>query len=816
MQIKQIEAIRSTKNRIISLVIAVCMLIGLIVVPVESTLAQINDHPDTIAPYISNLEQGLLVLVNRERISRGLLPLSTFPALQQVARQRAAESVEWWENHRRPDGVRSWDTILPEFGITGSGGENLARGSLTTPNLAFELWRNSPGHWAQIINPSYRHLGAGYHPLSFNHRWAQIFLPGNITGIHVHESQRELALPLGATLEEMGVMLVLTCSVHGISFMPVITEMHTAFDNMSQTRQAVTIRYDNFTTTVHITPHPAPSIRQLFPCAGLADAVVNVFRDPSMVNLTGRPNITLDDSLTPQAFRNLMTFEPNHFTPLPITSLEGIQHFPELRALHIWGRVDVQSGTRRFITPEEHPLYDLSPLIGLNNLERVRLEGKTQVTDLNPLAQIPSLRQLTINNSIISDFSPLAVLDDMQLLILNENRYLTDLSFISNYQRLERLEMRHNNINDAVLRSLTGNLPNLTRLDLRNNNITDISPFAGFTNIEWLELDNNQIVDVSPISGMHNLLRLSLDNNEISNVAPLANLRSLTSLNLRRNEILNVTSLLGLTQLESLQLDTQRITLTPILHSNSISIPYPANISPPTSISGNGVYDSVAGIITWNALSVHATQVSFNFSTEITVGNALRSQIPPNPPLLSGSVTQPLLRLDSASEWAHDSIMRAADLGIIPSNLQADYNRPITRSQFASLAVYLYEHVTASTILGRSDFTDTDLVDVRKAAYIGVVTGVGGGRFDPDALLTREQAAVMVARLANVIGNPLVMQLPTFADNDQISTWAFDGVGQMQASGIMGGVGNNRFDPHGAYTREQSVITMLRLFDIVN
>jgi len=39
-------------------------------------------------------------------------------------------------------------------------------------------------------------------------------------------------------------------------------------------------------------------------------------------------------------------------------------------------------------------------------------------------------------------------------------------------------------------------------------------------------------------------------------------------------------------------------------------------------------------------------------------------------------------------------------------------------------------------------------------------------------------------------------------------------VGLVQGSGIMGGVGDNRFDPQGEYTREQSILTMLRLYKL--
>jgi len=168
------------------------------------------------------------------------------------------------------------------------------------------------------------------------------------------------------------------------------------------------------------------------------------------------------------------------------------------------------------------------------------------------------------------------------------------------------------------------------------------------------------------------------------------------------------------------------------------------------------------------------------------------------------------------SAWAAPLVEQAVALGLVPQGLQTNYTQPTTRAEFAALAVSLYETVTGDTITGRAAFNDTTDVNVQKAGYLGVVTGVGGGNFNPSGQLTREQAAVMLTRLANAIGQPLPASAPTFADNAQISSWAFDAVGQAQASGIMGGVGDNRFAPSGDYTREQSIITILRLFELLD
>jgi hypothetical protein len=170
--------------------------------------------------------------------------------------------------------------------------------------------------------------------------------------------------------------------------------------------------------------------------------------------------------------------------------------------------------------------------------------------------------------------------------------------------------------------------------------------------------------------------------------------------------------------------------------------------------------------------------------------------------------------LNTASAWAHEDINKAVAAGLVPKDLQSLYTQTTTRVEFCALAASLYESIKGE-IAGRSNFVDTNDANVQKMAYIGVVSGVGNSKFDPNTKITREQAAAMLARLANAIGKPFAKIAPTFADNGQISSWAFEYVGQIQAALIMNGVGDNRFAPQNPYTREQSIITILRLFAAV-
>ena len=162
------------------------------------------------------------------------------------------------------------------------------------------------------------------------------------------------------------------------------------------------------------------------------------------------------------------------------------------------------------------------------------------------------------------------------------------------------------------------------------------------------------------------------------------------------------------------------------------------------------------------------------------------------------------------SNWAKTDVEAAIGEGLVPERLRNAYTQNATRAEFCALATALYEKELGE-ITERKTFSDTQDANVEKMAAVGVVNGVGGGRFAPDAKLTREQAATMLARLSEAMGKPIPAQEPTFADSGSISAWAKAAVGQMQQSGVMNGVGDNRFSPAGAYTREQSIVTMLRM-----
>lgn len=177
---------------------------------------------------------------------------------------------------------------------------------------------------------------------------------------------------------------------------------------------------------------------------------------------------------------------------------------------------------------------------------------------------------------------------------------------------------------------------------------------------------------------------------------------------------------------------------------------------------------------------------------------------------------------DTPSAWAQKSVDAARAAGIVPAQVNSAFDTAITREDFCSLAAAVYrawekkDALTAHTSSSVS-FSDTDNADVLLCASAGVVNGVGNGKFAPQKNITRQEAASMLYRLAALNKNTKddeATSLPhIFADSANIQSWAWKNVDWVYRQGIMNGMGENTFAPNGEYTREQSIVTALRLYD---
>lgn len=183
---------------------------------------------------------------------------------------------------------------------------------------------------------------------------------------------------------------------------------------------------------------------------------------------------------------------------------------------------------------------------------------------------------------------------------------------------------------------------------------------------------------------------------------------------------------------------------------------------------------------------------------------------------------------DEMSSWAYEEVTAAIEEDFIPVYLQNLYRSNIKRNEFCSTVIKAITEIldTDADALVR-ERTGKDLSDWEKeypfsdttdscviAAYaLGIVNGRGNGVFDPYSTISRQEAAAFLTRGAKVLGmDTTVIEDVTFADAADVAAWAKDDVSYVYQINVMGGTGNDTFSPLGTYSREQSFVTVYRLY----
>jgi len=169
------------------------------------------------------------------------------------------------------------------------------------------------------------------------------------------------------------------------------------------------------------------------------------------------------------------------------------------------------------------------------------------------------------------------------------------------------------------------------------------------------------------------------------------------------------------------------------------------------------------------------------------------------------------------SDWAQEAVRALSEMGIIPPELQNDYQGPMTRAEFIAIIVNTYEMAKKETLDTGSPFTDIvgheHRAMIEKAYNAGLTNGISAAQFDPEGTLTREQAAKIACDLVSKVDGitTTTSQMPKFDDNVEISEWARPYVAYAAENGIMNGMSATRFSPQDTLTREQAFTILQRL-----
>ncbi|GAB2673148.1 bacterial Ig-like domain-containing protein [Paenibacillus thermoaerophilus] len=173
---------------------------------------------------------------------------------------------------------------------------------------------------------------------------------------------------------------------------------------------------------------------------------------------------------------------------------------------------------------------------------------------------------------------------------------------------------------------------------------------------------------------------------------------------------------------------------------------------------------------------------------------------------------------DLSGHWSQSDVELLASKLVVDGMTATAYapDERVTRAQFAALLVRALGLTESAEAAGFSDVADSAWYAgaVGAAARFGLIEGFEDGTFRPDASITREQMAAMIARAMAAAGKPGAAGTAgadRFADSADISPWAREAVAQAAEAGIVDGVGSGAFAPGDYATRAQAAVMLKRL-----
>ncbi len=178
-------------------------------------------------------------------------------------------------------------------------------------------------------------------------------------------------------------------------------------------------------------------------------------------------------------------------------------------------------------------------------------------------------------------------------------------------------------------------------------------------------------------------------------------------------------------------------------------------------------------------------------------------------------------------KWAQTTITDAAAHCLVPYEFVNKYSNDITREEFCDLLgnairvtgnyVSLDEYMRANNKAYLTNyFIDCDGVSnsVNMLHALGVVNGKSDNLFDPQGIITREEASALVCRAAGLFKYIDTDETLIYKDKNDISPWARFFVAWVTNNFIMNGTDDN-FLPQKTYTVQEAITTVNRMYKVV-
>lgn len=176
-----------------------------------------------------------------------------------------------------------------------------------------------------------------------------------------------------------------------------------------------------------------------------------------------------------------------------------------------------------------------------------------------------------------------------------------------------------------------------------------------------------------------------------------------------------------------------------------------------------------------------------------------------------------------SAAWARSSIEFIAAKGITEGVGGNKFNPSdkLTRAQLVAMIVRAFSLEDASA---ENKFTDVATTNwyysaVVSAAKAGIISGTSKDKFEPNAYVTRQDMATIIARALTAVKGKSITDasdnyIGKFTDKSEISNYAVKTVNLTVKYGIISGMTGGRFAPKGLATRAEAAAVLYRMINV--
>ena len=175
------------------------------------------------------------------------------------------------------------------------------------------------------------------------------------------------------------------------------------------------------------------------------------------------------------------------------------------------------------------------------------------------------------------------------------------------------------------------------------------------------------------------------------------------------------------------------------------------------------------------------------------------------------------------SKWAETYVSKTIANEILPEWSRIGYTNDISRVEVCQLIDNFFTVESIDKIIPQDytylkeyPFDDTRDISVKELYVKGIVNGKSETEFCPYDNITREEFAKILSSTYDVWDLPKADGKYIYADDDDISDWAKSSVNKMYYIGLMQGKEDNMFKPKDNITKEEVIISLFRLSQLVS